>query len=69
MTLFLKSLRFRVKKAITRKFVEPHGNEDSWSEATAKDCQANAKTQYALTQVLNDDDLSCVINCRLAYEV
>jgi len=27
------------------------------------------KAQYALTQVLNDDDLSRVINCKSAYEV
>ena len=29
----------------------------------------NTKAQYALTQALNDDDLSCVINCKSAYEV
>jgi len=34
-----------------------------------KDYEANAKAQYALTQVLNDDDLSRVINCKSAYEV
>jgi len=37
--------------------------------ATAKDYEANAKTQYALTQALNDDDLSRVINYKSAYEV
>ena len=57
MTLFLKSLRVRVAKAIIKKFVEPHGDEDTWSEATAKDYEANVKVQYALIQVLNDDDL------------
>ena len=36
MTLFLKSLKFRITKAITKKFIEPHGDEDSWSEATAR---------------------------------
>jgi len=69
MTLFLKSLGVRVAKAIAKKFVEPHSDEDTWSEATAKDYEANAKAQYALTQVLNDDDLSRVINCKSAYEV
>jgi len=39
------------------------------SEATVKDYEANAKAQYALTQALNDDGLSCVINCKFAYEV
>ena len=45
------------------------GDEDTWSEAIAKDYEANAKAQYALTQALNDDDLSCVINCKSAYKV
>ena len=31
--------------------------------------KANAKAQYALTQALNDDDLSRVINCKSIYEV
>ena len=35
---------------------------------TAKDYEANAKAQYAFTQALNDD-FSCVINCKSAYEV
>ena len=69
MTLFIKSLGFMVAKAITKEFVEPHSDEDSWSEATTKDYEANAKAQYAQTQALNDDDLSCVINCKSAYEV
>ena len=43
MNLFLKSLGFTVVKAITKKFIEPHGDEDTWSEATAKDYEANAK--------------------------
>jgi len=36
-TLFLKSLGVRVAKTITKEFVEPHGDEDTWSEAIAKD--------------------------------
>ena len=47
MNIFLKSLGVRVAKAITKEFVEPHGNEDTWSEATAKDYEANAKAYYA----------------------
>jgi len=69
MNLFLKSLGVKVAKAITKEFIEPHSDEDTWSEATTKDYEANAKTQYALTQALNDDDLSRVINCKYAYEV
>jgi len=63
MNLFLKSLGVKVSKAITKEFVEPQGDEDTWSEATAKNHEANL-IQYALTQALNDDDLSCVINCK-----
>ena len=33
---FLKSLGVRAK-AITKEFIEPHGDEDTWSEATAKE--------------------------------
>ena len=69
MNLFLKSLEVRVAKAITKKLIELHGDEDTWSEATAKDYEANAKVQYALIQALNDDDLSRVINCKSTYEV
>jgi len=69
MTLFLKSLGVRVAKAITKEFVEPHRDKDTWCEATAKDYEANTKLQYALTQTLNDDDLSRVINYKSAYEV
>ena len=48
MNLFPKSLGVRVAKAITKEFVEPHGDEDTWSDITATDYEANAKAQYAL---------------------
>jgi len=38
------------------------------TEAIAKDYEANAKAQYALTQALNGDQ-SHVINCKFTYEV
>ena len=44
-------------------------DEDTWSEATAKDYEAHAKAQYALTQALKDDDLARVINYKSSYEV
>ena len=69
MNLFLKFLGVRVARAITKEFIESHGDEDTWSEATAKDYAANAKAQYALTQALNDDDLSRVINYKSTYEI
>jgi len=43
MNLFLKSLEVRVTKSITKDFIEPLTNENTWSEATAKDYEANAK--------------------------
>jgi len=69
MTLFFKSLGFRVAKALTKKFVKPHDDGDTWFKITAKHYEANAKAQYALIQALNDDDLSRVINCKSAFEV
>ena len=69
MSLFLNSLRVRVAKTITKEFIEPHGDEDTCSEATAKNYEANAKAQDALTQALNDDDLSRVINCKSASDL
>jgi len=62
MTLSFKSLGFRVAKVVTKEYIEPHGDENTWSEATTKNYEANARAQYALTQALNDDDLSRFIN-------
>ena len=42
-TLFLKSLGVRVAKAITKEFIEPHGDEDTWSDVITKDYEANNK--------------------------
>ena len=48
MNLFLKFLRVRVAKAITKEFIEPYSDEDTWSEATAKDYEVNTKAQLHL---------------------
>ena len=69
MNLFLKSLGIKVAKANTKEFVKPHGDEDTWSEVTANDYEANAKVQYALTEALIDDDLSRIINYKSTYKV
>ena len=69
MNIFLKSLGVRVAKAFTKEFNKPHGDKDTWSEATVKNYEANAKSQYALIQALNDNDISRVINCKSVYEV
>jgi len=46
---------------MTKIFIEPQWDEDTWSDAMAKDYEAIAKAQYAFTQALNNDDLSRVI--------
>jgi len=43
MILFLKSLGFRVAKVMTKEYDKPHGDEDAWSESTAKGYEANAR--------------------------
>ena len=48
MILFLKSLSNKVAKSVIKKFVEPQGDEDTWSDTTAKKNEANAKSHYAL---------------------
>jgi len=48
MNIFLKSLGVRVAKAITKEFVEAHGDEDTWSEATAKDYRPMPKPNMHL---------------------
>ena len=39
---------------MTKEYIEPYGDEDTWSESTAKDYEVKARAQYALTQALND---------------
>ena len=69
MIVFLQSLRSLVAKAVTKSFVFPEGDEDTSSDITIKKFDANAKTYYALLQVLNDDDISRVIHCKTAFEI
>ena len=60
MTIFLQSLGSRVAKATTKLFVHPDGDEDTLSEITVKEFEANAKAHYALLQALNDNNISKV---------
>ena len=62
MTVFLQSLRSRVAKAVIKPFSALLGDEDTWSNIATKELDANARAQYALTQALNEDDLSRIIN-------
>ena len=58
-----------MSKAVTKLFSVPIGDEDTWSDIATKEFDANAKAHYALLQVLNDDDIARVINCKSAYEI
>ena len=42
MTVFLQSLGSRVAKAVTKPFTPPLGDEDTWSDITTKEFDANA---------------------------
>ena len=55
MTVFLQSLGSCIAKGTTKRFVQPNGDENIWSETTVKDYEANAKATYTLMQALNDD--------------
>ena len=69
MTVFLQLLGSRIAKAITKPFMIPNGDEDTWSNIIVKEFEANTKAHYALLQALNDDDIFRVINYKLAYEI
>ena len=64
MIIFLQSLGCRVVKVITKLFVVPNGVENTWTNITIKEFEANAKAYYA-----NDDNISRVIKCKSAYEI
>ena len=63
MTDFLNSLGSIVAKAISKLFVCPEGDDDSWSKITVKEYEVNSKAYYALLQSLNDNDISRAIHC------
>ena len=67
MTVFLQSLGSHVAKAITNLFLFPRVMRTHGKEITAMKFQDNAKARYALLKVLNDDDISRIINCTSAY--
>jgi len=69
MTVFLQYLSSCVAKAISKPFVYPEDDEDSWSDITTRKYDANSKTHYALLQALNDDNISRVIHCTFTYHI
>ena len=68
MNIFLQSLGSLVVKSMTKPFSKPEG-EDTWSDLTSKEFDANSKAQNALLLALNEDDLTRVIHCKSAYEI
>ena len=69
MTVFLQSLRSRVVKAVTKHFSVPTSDQDTWSDISTKEFDANVKAYYALLQVLNNEDIPRVIHSKSAYEI
>ena len=48
MIFFLQSLGSWVSKTITKLFVVPNSDKDTWANITIKEFEANAKAHYAL---------------------
>ena len=69
MNIFLQSLGSLVARSLTKPFSKLEGEEDTWSELTSKEFDANSKAQNALLLALNEDDLTRVIHCKSAFEI
>jgi len=70
MIIFLQSLGTLVAKSLNKPYSRPESEEDTWSEFTFKEFDANSKAQNALLLALNEDDLTHVImHCKSAYEI
>ena len=69
MNIFLQSLGSRVAKSLIKPYSAPVGEEDTWSDLTSKEVDANSKTQNALLLALNEDDLTRVIHYKSTYEI
>ena len=54
---------------VTKLFIVPDSDEDTWSKIATKEFDANAKAHYALFQALNDDDVDRVIHCEFALDI
>ena len=67
--IFLQSLGSRVAKSLTKPYSAPVGEEDTWSNLTSKEFDANSKAQNALLLALNEDDLTRIIHCKYAFEI
>ena len=56
MTIFLQSLGSLVAKSLTKPYSRPESEENTWSEFTYKEYEANSKAQNSLLTTLNEDD-------------
>jgi len=54
MIIFLQSLGSRVAKSLTKLYNAPLGEEDTWSDLTFLEFEANSKAQNALLSALNE---------------
>ena len=43
MNMFLQSLSSRVAKSLTKPYIAPEGEDDTWSDLTSKEVDANSK--------------------------
>ena len=68
MNIFLQSLGSLVAKSLTKPFSNSE-SEDTWSDLTSKEFEANSKAQNALLLALNEDNLTWVIHCKSTYEI
>jgi len=62
MIVFLQLLESLVAKAITKPFVVPNGDEDTWSDITVKKFEANVKAhmpfyKHSTTMIFWSDKL------------
>ena len=65
----MQSLGSRIAKSLTKPYSAPVGEEDTWSDLTSKEVDANLKAQNAFLLALNEDDLTRIIHCKSAYEI
>ena len=69
MIVFFAIPRKPVAKTVTKPFSVSTGDEDTWSDISTKEFDANVKAHYALLQALNDNDIARVIHYKSVYEI
>jgi len=54
---------------MTKPYSAPTSDDDTWSDITTKEYEANSKAQNILFLALNEDDTTRIIHCKSAYEI